>query len=1418
LQTLIPISLLLISLIILGVHQLLRASENDQTDALLRLDPIGRFVKDEDFKKIKQQDIVTYKNRPRWQSSTVTVELLLSSTILSIHIAALATDAWGKHGENVATAHIVLWLYIVGLVSLRFMAVNKQREDIPSIWFHTTILYVVEWLPTLIMLRSQMIRSISHLSKSLTIAYFCSSTLLTIIALSTRIGNKSTNIEHVADYKPTKEYTASIFSILSFSWCQSMIIDGYKTPLQMKRMWDLMPGDKAAMALAKFRIASKRGSLFMRLVWQFKGFMMLQWLLSAFGALVSFVPIIMVKQILQYMENPHSITKSMAWLYVILLLLAGLIYALFSEQGFYIGRRISTRLKCILMGEIFSKTLKRKFTIDKTKVLGQGDSNKKQETKSDSDKTDPKADKNTEGNISSGAILNLMSADSFKLSIISTYLHVPLADAPVQLAIALTLLALFLGKAAIIGGIIVCLYLPLNIYLTKLYAANSKKVSAATDARITSINELLSNIRIVKYFAWEPRFYDRIEEKRNIELGLLRRKWIYWSILYTIFGLVPDLVTFFTFFYITVIQKQALTPSIAFPALALFQNLRIPMDTFASYLPALQDAYVSLGRIQEYLEESETTKYDQLEVDAEDDNGESIIGFENSTLVWDLTSLESFRLIEIDVRFKVGKLNVIVGPTGSGKTSLLMALLGEMNKVDGRVFLPNSINREQVPIDPETGLTNSTAYCGQQAWLINGTIKENILFASEFNQQRYDDVIQACSLTRDLEILVKKDQTLVGEKGIQLSGGQKQRISLARALYCRARHLLLDDVLSAVDSPTASWIFEKAINGPLMRHRTCILVTHNISLCAPNADLIVVLEKGRIVTKGTFQAVMDSGKLGSALSKPASQAQSRSGTPRPGARKPLKDDMISKGDTKTIEDLAEITQDNEVAQRAQTDVKKSVECENPKDETVPEEAKAEGALKWSVFVLYLSSMGGIIYLSSLMILYFAEYGMTAYAAIWIRNWSNLHNRQVESSALKHEHFSRLNQHIYNPVFATMSKVPTVSSHRNDADAKIDDTWYLLIFGAISLLLGSLAFIRMLWVFSGSLSASQRIHRQLLSSMLHAKFIFFDKTPIGQIINRFSKDIQNIDSLIAPIWAFFMGHLCYITIVIGLVVFFIPKFLIAALFMAVIYVGVATLFMPAARDLSRLESTSRSPIFQLFGETLSGVATIRAYGDSDRFARDNNSRVDGHGRPYMALRTVNGWLSFWTAMVACSVNFFGALFVVLSVGKMDPGAAGIVLSYSLSFASQLRVLLRLYGDNQQYMNGVERIKEYIEVDQEAPAIVENVDHPADWPAKGSVEFVDYSTRYREDLDLVLKNVNFKIDAGQKIGVVGRTGAGKSSLALALFRALEAENGKIMIDDVDVSLVGLKDLRENVIMVPQGTSQLVIMINSFTDVFL
>jgi ABC-type multidrug transport system fused ATPase/permease subunit len=1344
-------------------------------------------------------------DRPRGEVAVVLLEIAVSIGQVALYTVILSTNAWGRHGTLPAVAGLVSWSYILFLVLVRFLLSAKELSSAPRLWTHTASLYGLQWLFNIMVFRSAIIHPLSENALILSSIQFALSTVLLTIALTTRRGNKPVMVEREGDLEPPRYPTASLFSLATFSWVDSLVMKGYRQTLELQDVWNLTPSQKAVNVLADFRKRKMKGSLAWKLLRFFMGTILKQGAWTIFANLFVFMPSLLLKAILEYVEDPRSTTPNAAWLFAILLFCCTMTKNIADNQALWIGRTMGVKIRAVIIGEIYAKALRRKAGASveaakksvedsvlpkdaqqKTKKKGLFSFGRKKKAMNGNDaesgnKPESKFDETTQANV--GTIINLMAIDSFKVSEVGAYLHFLWASVPVQLIMAVTLLYHVMGFSSFAGIVLMFLMLPINLFIARQFNKVQGEILKGTDSRINATNEVLQNIRIIKYFAWEQRFQNIVNEKRKAELKALRNRYILWSIAATVWYGTPLLITFASFFLYTVVEKKQLTPSIAFPALSMFSLLRIPLDQLADMVAHVQECKVSLDRVDKYLNEEETSKYDQLR-DSTTAGTPAKIGLENATLSWsnsktqtqDTASeadLDAFRLINIDVEFLIGKLNIIAGPTGSGKTSLLMALLGEMQLIEGRVYLPGGMaNRADLPIDPETGLVDSIAYCAQEAWLVNDTVKENIVFASPYDERRYRAVLKACALERDLAILDAGDQTMVGEKGISLSGGQKQRISLARAIYSSGRHLLLDDCLSAVDSHTAKHIFRQALTGPLMLNRTCILVTHNVGLTVPQADHVVVMENGKISAQGRPNDVAATGALGDEYkSRPASRASSRGQADD--------EDLGGTADGKAQEDKNKLL-----------------------------ESKTTGSIAWSTVSMYLSAMGPWYYWIGAVSVFFLQQIGSVSTNIWIRQWANSY--QTSKAGTEDVGQYAAAAHLKPPTF-NVGSVGRVSgwsfpqlgggSTAAEADGEVNVAYYLGVYALLGSFYILISLAREGLVFWGSLHASWKIHDRLLKAVMHAKFRFFDSTPLGQLMNRFSKDVESVDQEVAGVAIGMLHSLASVIMVVILISWITPRFLIAGVFIILVYTALGAVYINSSRDLKRLESVQRSPLYQQFGETLNGLVTIRAYGDGPRFMVDNHRRINAYNRPHIYLWASNRWLAFRVDWAGALVSFFAAAFVLLNVGAIDAGAAGLSLTYAVTFSENMLWLVRLYSDVQQNMNSVERLREYLDVDQEAASVIEESRPAADWPSQGAVEFKGYTTRYKAELDPVLKEVSFSVKAGEKVGIVGRTGAGKSSLALALFRGLEAEKGQIIIDGVDIGSIGLRDLREAITIVPQ-----------------
>ncbi|GME74020.1 unnamed protein product [Ambrosiozyma monospora] len=969
-------------------------------------------------------------------------------------------------------------------------------------------------------------------------------------------------------------------------------------------------------------------------------------------------------------------------------------------------------------------------------------------------------------------------------------------DRVVSLIIAIILLYKLIGWPSIVGLCSILIITPLNYKLTSYLSMYDKQIMETSDKRIQKLNEVLQNIRVIKFLGWENRFRQQILDIRKKELHLLR-----FSNLVVVFFLIllqlgPTIISFTSFYCYTVFLNKPLSTPVAFTALPLLNMLNGPIGSLGRFVGWAIRANVSLTRINEFLSEAETTKYDQLTKPGTSTSPK--VGFENATFAWDTEEDTTFKLHDLNISFKVEKLNLIVGPTASGKSSLLLALLGEMNSIEGNVFLPCFTPREELVPDPVTGLTESAAYCAQTAWLMNSTIKDNILFATPFNKVRYNAVIDACGLRRDLEILEGGDETEIGEKGITLSGGQKQRVSLARALYSNSAYVLLDDCLSAVDSQTAVHIYDNALTGDLMKNRTCILISHNVPLTIKKADYVVVMANGRVKAQGAVEELVDAHVFDSEILKSIADSKTTTAVDSPQG-------------SSTNSDVAEYGENDESS--------------NSKGKLIEEETKSEGSVSMEVYATYFKYFATK---SSVLLVLFFSIGCQVSSVVemwWLRVWAS-HSTQnsvvvTAMSSLFHEASS----FSISSLFAKAQTpdwwfTPIVHSPiaANILEVSHSPLYYLVMYCLISSCYSITVTLKNYVALHCGLVASGKMFEDSLSRILRANLRFFDSTPVGRITNRFSKDIGSLDQQISSQLNFFFHVLCNSVTIILVISVITPSFILFGVLIAGVYHLIGTYYLTLSRDLKRFTSISRSPIYQHFTETLTGVSTIRAYGDERRFLIQNLNHIDASNRPNFYTLVCNYWFAVRTDAVGSSVVALAASLCLVYVGKIDAGLAGISLSFAGSFNDSLVWVLRLYAGLEIAMNSVERIKEYIEKPTlEPPAeIPENEPVPC-WPEHGAILVSNLALRYSPTLPRVIEDVSFEVKAGEKVGVVGRTGAGKSTILSSFFRFVDPDAGSIKIDGVDICSIGLRRLRRSLNIIPQDPTLFTGSIRSNLDMF-
>ncbi|KAL4862342.1 hypothetical protein BDV12DRAFT_207304 [Aspergillus spectabilis] len=1047
---------------------------------------------------------------------------------------------------------------------------------------------------------------------------------------------------------------------------------------------------------------------------------------------VHFLPNVLLLTILRLFEDRDAgaSNQSQLWLTALGLGLSMLVVSwLIALRDFVADMKISLPVNEQLFAVITKKAMSMKDIVHTTKDEGDESEENEDNEDSDSDNDDAPQTKHS--------ILNLLGVDVEKFSDFIAYSHL-LLDCVVEIGITAVFLVYLMGwKATIAGCAIPVLLIPVYYRITKQYSEKEQALMERRDEKSSSLTEMVRGMRQIKFSALESEWKGKILKLRGKELHEQQsvfRLNVYLTAIWSLGPICMSFLSIATHIYIT----GAISPSTAFTALSLFENLQSTLSTLPEVVTDLLDARVSLSRIARFLGLED-------HVDGRVNGDE--ISFRDATISWSSSSSEEtdgqFQLKDLNLSFPSQKLSIISGRSGAGKSLLLQVLIGEADVVKGTVIVPRAVPPPTLGVTPHDWLVDGmVAYVSQDPWIENTTIRDAILFGLPWNQSRYEEVLHACALSPDLKIFPAGDKTDIGSNGINLSGGQKWRLALARALYSRARILVLDDIFSAVDSHVGRHLYENALTGSLAEGRTRILATHHVKMCMEGASYLVKLENGRVVQAKTLQNSTDAARTETDDS--SGTWDSRVGSPSPIAAT-VRRDSVSKA-TKFYE----------------------------------EEKRESGVIKTKVYKRYIEASGGHLLWLAIAALFVLALLFNLALPYWVSIWTRSYEDTAGDSLLDQ---------------SAARDGPMTSFDGPHLDKRL--VYFGSIYLGISIGSWMLEMIRTLIILNGSIKASKSMFEQFTMAILRSPLRFLDTTPVGQILNRFTSDFGILDSHLA----LNTSYLLYSTVnILGIIV--------AALVTSPLIVGlgivallaswaVAYLYVTGAREAKRLESTAKSPIFELVGSLLTGLPTIRAFGREQAYLKRMYDLIDTHCQALWHRRLFATWMSFWLSMVgAVFVAFVTMTFV--SIRSLDAPLAGFALSFALEMSSNISWLLSRYAQLEIDSNATERIVEYIQLEQEPQS---GIDVPASWPTRGELEVTDLTVSYAPSLPPVLRNLAFCIKPGERVGVVGRTGAGKSSLAMTLLRCLEIRSGTIHIDGVDISNVKLHDLRSRVGMISQ-----------------
>ncbi|EDV26683.1 uncharacterized protein TRIADDRAFT_22330, partial [Trichoplax adhaerens] len=995
--------------------------------------------------------------------------------------------------------------------------------------------------------------------------------------------------------------------------------------------------------------------------------------------------------LIAYFIPDSNVTRTQAYLYALGLSLTTLISINCEPWYFFMAGRYGIRSGVLLSSAVFQKALKLSArAMAKTSV---------------------------------GHIVNLLANDALQLKSRFYFLHL-LWISPLLIITLSVLLWQQVGVACFAGlGAQIFILVQQSISASFLVKFRQKYLKFA-DERVRIMNEIIAGMRTIKMYAWEKSFANIIKilrrnETKNVSsgqalLGLNQASY-----------LLINTITSFTTITIYVLLGNSIDSAKVFTVYSILNALQIPMSIgIPQAIQAITDAKVTFKRIEEHLlldELDENIGYNRI---LTSENGGEVIA-EKVSAAWS----NGFNLQEISFTINCSKLYALIGPVGCGKTSILMALLGELPLSTGTIRIQGKIG-----------------YASQQPWVFSGTVKDNILFGSEYKEDKYIKVLEACALTKDLQSLPHNDLTYVGERGVRLSGGQKARISLARAAYCDADIYIMDDPLSAVDVDVAQHLFTKCICG-LLKDRIRILVTHQIQVL-DKVDHIVAVQEGRVTHSGPLTQLMAEGV-----------------------------------------DFTELLQNNDKGNRHELNKSK---YDDNEDTALSEERRDEGKISYKTYIMFLSSGNGVIVFALFLLISLISQGSIVVTDWWLSRWSDSFTNSMSNGN------NSSNIHVLD---------------RRSAFG-LTNRMTIIIYSCLLLVTWILTATRCIATVKIAIDSAINFHNRMLNSILAAPIYFFDTNPVGRVLNRFSKDLSQVDEDLPTTTANVVQIGIYCCGIIVPTAIFNPWVLIPAAIIMIIFVIIRKYYVSLSREVTRLEAVASSPIYGHISSTLHGLTTIRAFNLQDRFMEQFMIYQDNHTRPAVINIALTRWCGYHLDILSGLYLIFVAFIGIFSANDVSAGGIGLSLSYTILLLGNFQWFIRQSAELENQMTSVERIKEYIEVSSETT--ITKITSPKDWPDKGKIYFENVSFRHHDNLPYVLHNINCIINGGEKVGIVGRTGAGKSSLVAALFRMADI-TGDIKIDEISTENIRLDILRSNISVIPQDPSLFIGTVRSNLDPF-